>query len=370
MNCLYLSIDNMFSDFKKTTKAEWLAKVEKDLKGKPLDGLNWELGGHTFSPFFHKEDVETTAPIVGQKASNRWGIGEQIVVGNDTKKANQQALAALEKGADTLCFKCVEYLSIKELEELSEGIRFDWINTHFISSQDNLISSFIKILAAKSQKPAEVHCSFQDVSFPFDKLEEWQPALPKARFLTINALPYYKGDDHVADELANALQAGNIFLEKISNLGLSIKDWHSTIQFNITLGNQYFVDIAKIRALKNLWNQVLSAWDDSINAYPTIQVFLTKKTQTEDEHYNKIMATTQAMSAIIGGADRLFIAPSDTFKNEEGTVFSRRIALNVQHLLQQESYLDRVVDPAAGSYFIETLTEYLAELAWGMFRTL
>lgn len=136
------------------------------------------------------------------------------------------------------------------------------------------------------------------------------------------------------------------------------------------LGDHYFLNIAKIRALKLLWHQVLSAWNLKLALSPFIEAHLTQASQSQDADYNKIKATAQAMSAIIGGANRLFIHPSDAFMNENGTLFSQRIALNVQHLMQQESYLDRVIDPAAGSYFIENLTETLAQKAWASFQQL
>ena len=149
--------------------------------------------------------------------------------------------------------------------------------------------------------------------------------------------------------------------------GLSVANFYSQIQFSITLGDSYFLNIAKIRALKLLWQQVLSAWNIQQNSISNIEVHLTTITQTEDENYNKIKSTAQAMAAVIGGANRLYIYPSDEFKDDLGTPFAQRIALNIQHLLQLESYLDRVIDPAAGSYYIENLTDLLAKNAWKRF---
>ena len=168
--------------------------------------------------------------------------------------------------------------------------------------------------------------------------------------------------------LVEALKKGNDILETINNLGLDIKNHHSQIQFSISINDNYFASIAKIRALKLLWQNVLTAWDKDLVANSPIEVHLTPNSQTEEDNYNKIKATTQAMSAVIGGADRLYIYPSDAFQNENGTTFSRRIALNVHHLLEQESYLDRVIDPSAGSYFIEELTNRIAEKAWQQFQ--
>ena len=118
------------------------------------------------------------------------------------------------------------------------------------------------------------------------------------------------------------------------------------------------------------WQQILDAWKITTPAIPNIEAHLTTSTQTDNENYNKIKATAQAMAAVIGGAKRLYIYPSDEVKDGLGTPFAQRIALNIQHLMQLESYMDRVVDPAAGSYYIENLTNKLATAAWTKFQEL
>ena len=129
----------------------------------------------------------------------------------------------------------------------------------------------------------------------------------------------------------------------------------------VQIGSSYFVEIAKLRAFKLLWGNVLTAY----NAVPTLpRLFATTSPlkANDDVNIHKIQATTQAMSAVMAGIETLTVAPS------EPNDFGRRIARNVQHLLSLESYLDRVADPAAGSYYIEKLTEQLAEAAWAEFQ--
>lgn len=203
----------------------------------------------------------------------------------------------------------------------------------------------------------------------FDQLETFKKLiveLPKAKFLTVDV----SSENDIINNLAKAIKKGNEYLELLNDNGFNLTEAHSQIQFVISLNDEYFPSIAKIRALKSLWQQVLSAWNSDLKLVPNIEVHLTQNAQVDDENYNKIKATTQAMSAVIGGANRLYIYPSDSFKNENGTTFSRRIALNVQHLMQQESYLDRVIDASAGSYFIEELTKEIAEKAWNKFQNI
>ncbi len=349
----------MFKEFKPVSKKEWLAKIEKDLKGKKsIDTFNWELEGMEFTPFHHQDDEVSSEPLTNGKNKNNWEIGERIIV-SDFKMANQQALGALQKGANALLFVINENPTFDELNILLKDIQLEWISTHFNIGSIDLIDNFINIIQSKNQNPAEVNCSFSlnDIS----KLEHYTTQLPKAKFLSVDVL-------NVKNELANAIKKGNELLENINEAGLNISEYHAQIQFSISLNDNYFGSIATVRALKLLWQNVLTAWNKELIASSIINVHLTTKTQTEDENYNKIKATTQAMSAVIGGVDRLYIYPSDGFVNENGTAFSRRIGLNVQHLMEQESYLDRVIDPSAGSYFIEELTNRIAEKAWNEFK--
>ena len=166
------------------------------------------------------------------------------------------------------------------------------------------------------------------------------------------------------EELAQTISKANAYLEKWNKKDLPLKNLISNIQFSIQLDDSYFLNIAKIRALKVLWNLIVTSWKSSLKSNITIETHLTTITQTEDENYNKLKATSQAMSAVIGGTNRLYIYPSDSFKNKRGTINAQRIALNSQHLMQLESYMDKVQDPAAGSYYLEKLTDDLAEAAW------
>ena len=136
----------------------------------------------------------------------------------------------------------------------------------------------------------------------------------------------------------------------------------SNIQFSIAIGKSYFVEIAKIRALKILWANVLKAYGWEATS-PSIEAHLSPSCQSDNPYQNMIAATTQAMSAVLGGVDRLTILPANA-ATEKADDFTRRIARNVQHLLKMEAYFDRVIDPAAGSYYIEQLTEQLAKQAW------
>jgi methylmalonyl-CoA mutase len=162
------------------------------------------------------------------------------------------------------------------------------------------------------------------------------------------------------------LTRGNLYLQKLTERGLSPADAASILHFSVSVGKSYFFEIARIRAFKLLWLNVLKAWNAPLN-YPVLDARFQPEAYSDELYTNMIRATTMAMSAILGGADRLTVLPYDAGRASQATYsqsFSRRIARNVQHLLKMESSLHEIPDAAAGSFYIEKLTQQLAEKAW------
>ena len=198
----------------------------------------------------------------------------------------------------------------------------------------------------------------------FDKTLE---RLDDCPLFCINGKAYYDGDNNSSTELANMLRYANQQFLEWTKHDLPFDNLVQNIQFSLQLGDSYYLNIAKIRALKLLWQLFLKGWKIKKQIPCQVEVHLTSTVHTKDLNYNQIKATVQAMSAVIGGANRVFVYPSDTYKNQKGTQNRQRLALNIQHLMQLESYMDRVIDPAAGSYFLENLTDEIAEAAWEEF---
>jgi len=373
-------VATLFEQFQPVSKADWLAKVTKDLKGKPIDGLNWAINEDiTLTPFAHADDLANTpTPLTNQRTNNDWEIGVKVQVGN-MQLANKEALNALMNGVNAIAFELRKSPSKTELKTLLKDIELEWISVHFIFKQKSwkrFIGFFLAYVEEKGYDGQKLNCTFsfkgKIVSNSKDaaRLQEIITQLPKAQLMTINTRSFMRGTEKIVAEITQTLASGNTALSSLNEQNLDLNQFHSQIQFSIAIGDSYFVNIAKIRALKLCWQQVLAAWNISSPALPNIEAHLTTATQTDNENYNKIKATAQAMAAVIGGAKRLYIYPSDEIKDGLGTPFAQRIALNIQHLMQLESYMDRVIDPAAGSYYIENLTNQLAEAAWTEFQQL
>ncbi|MFK7809392.1 MAG: methylmalonyl-CoA mutase family protein [Saprospiraceae bacterium] len=368
----------LFKNFEEQSKKDWLIKVEKDLKGKPLQSLDWQLSNHfNFSPFAHQEDLDGKPSLISNnKTTNSWEIGTLITV-VDFKLSNGQAISYLNNGANAICFQLSHTPKKEELSQLLADIQLEWISTHFIVQQESwkmLTERFVEIIKEKGQDPSKVICSFDVIGSPVSEekeighLKSIQLDLPKGRFLSINTLDLFSDKEKMDQAIAKTIKQGNDILIKLSEEEFDLAKYSKSIQFNISLTDSYFLNIASIRALRMLWQQCVHAWNSDLSADAPIIVHLNESTHVEDENYNKIKAGAQAMAAVIGGADCLYIYPSDSNKKEGGTAFSQRIALNIQHLLVLESYFDRVIDPSAGSYYIEELTNQLAESAWKQFQ--
>lgn len=366
----------LFDVFSSVTKAEWLDKVKQDLKGKAIADLDWKLGlGLIISPFAHPEDLTTPPlPITNYKNRNTWEIGETIFV-KDVDAAHAQALQALEGGVNALCFKLPVVLNKSQLAKLLNGIQQEWISTHFeincsLSSTHQFVENLLAVISQKQQNPALIKGSIKNDFLNIGELVYFKEvesflrfamqALPYFSFLPIDGNEFYKGKENTIQEIAAMLAKANAYLHYFT------EDFTDALQFSVVLSESYFLNIAKIRAFKLLWNNIQEAYEvETINI---LEAHIAESTLQEDKYQNMISTTTQAMSAVIGGVDRLYIAPADSKEQMEGTTFTRRIARNVQHLLQLESHFDHVIDPAAGSYYIEQLTDKLAEKAWKQFQ--
>jgi methylmalonyl-CoA mutase len=382
--------DALFSEFNATTKNQWLARIEKDLKGRPISELNWLLTNPSkgsdaiiIDSFAHAEDFNgrVPEPIIGGNIANTWGIGEHIEVKkSDFKIANKQALSALMGGVNTPHFIFDIYPTPPQLATLLEDIELDYIITYFSEKSKTknplvFLRYFRQLALDKGKNPKILrggifYDPFADGRHEVKSMSElllWiKEYLPLFKVITVDGGSFFKGSENVVAELGQTLKAGENYLKRLTNAGIVSPFVAEKMQFQFHIDTYYFIEIAKIRAFKILWGNVLSAYN-APNLCTDIHAIIAPNTQGEDSHTNKIRATTQAMSAVLGGVNSLTIAPSDV-KISENDDFNRRIARNVQHLLLMESYFDRVADPAAGSYYIEQLTTQIAEAAWVYFQ--
>lgn len=375
----------LFDAFPEISKAAWIEEINKSLKGKSYEDLQWQLeSALSVAPFYHPEDVTAHHPPLSTgKHFNDWEVGEVIEVADDFAQANTEAIQALMGGVNAPLFALNAAPDAQDLARLLHRIEPEYVSLHFselYSEQDpaglfELLHDWVKGLGKDLLQVKG--------SMNFDPLHDWsEPPLailaeliqrsasvwPSFKVLQINAGEFYSNANATSDELALTIAKGSEYLALMSDEGLSPALVNGQMQFALDIGSSYFVQIAKIRALRLLWANVLAGYGVSDAPAVPIVAHFAKASQDEDIHTNMIRAATQAMSAIIGGADRLYVLPANAALGEASEAFHRRIARNVQHLLQLESHLGYVVDPSAGSYYLEQLTTLLAEKAWTKFQ--
>jgi methylmalonyl-CoA mutase len=310
----------MQTKFPEVSKVEWLAKVEKDLRGKELSSLYFEVEGRSFSPLHHRDDsLNKPSPLF---TSPSWRIGQEFEF-KGVKKTNEAILSALNLGVSSIYITgdYDEYLKDGIMEALLDGVLLDLVEVYYDDQNGS---------------------PYQYEGLPHS------PDWPQ----------YFSQKLGLLDNITSAM--GNDLFLAYSDVTLGTP---FPPVFHVFTSDNFFETVTSFRALRLCW-QLLSEscgkqTDCRIVAHPRIIK------EGSDENSNRIASTTHAMAAVIGGADTIMLSPGD---GGIGTDFSNRIATNVHHLLQFESYLDRVADPAAGSYFIEKLTDHYAEKIWREFQ--
>ncbi|MEI6695417.1 MAG: methylmalonyl-CoA mutase family protein [Bacteroidota bacterium] len=393
----------LFSEFPPVTTPEWEAVIHADLKGADYEKkLVWEtLEGIKVKPYYRAEDLENLsflkanpgeAPYVrGNKTQNNsWDIRQDIDT-KDIGKANAVALDAVKRGATSIGFKVKEVKTANDMATLLNGIDVTKVKINFISSRSyplslDLFLGFLKANNVDTQKvwgsinfdPFSYLLLHGDYYTTFENnlveaeylLHLCEKSLPNFKVITVNGHFFHNAGASLVQELAFTLASANEYLYKLISKGNNIDKLCPNFIFSFAIGSNYFMEIAKIRAARLLWAKIVEQYHPI--QQESMQVFVHNTTSiwnktVYDPYVNMLRTTTEAMSAAIGGADSITILPFDEIFKETDD-FSSRIARNQQIILKEESYLDKIIDPSAGSYYIENLTNAIAAFAWDLFR--
>jgi methylmalonyl-CoA mutase len=375
---------SFFAEFPSISKDDWLKKISKELKDKSIQDLQWNVGnGIMVDSFGHQDDFEVL-PIALFSTNKSWKINETIQFDTPTAM-NQQALRALNGGAESLTFIFDELPDVAAFSICFEGIFMDYVDLQFggkaIDDNPSVFFFLLKLVAERKGLQSQQlqgallfdltkKTGILDWRYLADLMTFQIENFPKFKIIEADCTDLYAGMQGCIAELSGALHKGNTYLSKLSKFGSTPNLINDSIQFTFAIGTSYFLEIAKLRAFRILWLQILKAWQVPL-VYPNIQVQFALEAYDKAVFTNMIRATSLAMSAVVGGADTLTVrhfAEGKEHLTEYSSDFGRRIALNVQHLLKLESGFEKIGDVAAGSYYIEKLTTQLAEAAWVQFK--
>ncbi len=394
------SKEKLFTEFTAPTTQEWLDKIQVDLKGADFNKrLVWRTNeGFNVQPFYRREDVlklQTPESLPGEfpfvrgnkKKDNAWFVRQDIVV-DDVKEANAKALDILNKGIDSLGFRIPgNKVSAEFIETLLNDIYVEIVEVNFTTCQKHVVALtqiLVDYFNKKGVDKAKVNAS---VGFdPIEKmlmmgkdtsaLLEVAPQLveitkeyPLFRTIAVNTVSLNNAGAYIVQELGYALAWGNEYLQLLVDAGVDVDLAASKIKFNMGVSENYFMELAKFRAARMLWAQIVKQYEPKNDESCKMCVNAITSTYNQtlfDSYVNLLRSQTEAMSAALGGVHSMVVTPFDV-TYEEPTDFSERIARNQQLLIKEESHFDKVVDPGAGSYYIEHLTNSLAAEGWKIF---
>jgi methylmalonyl-CoA mutase len=396
--------ETLFDGFPPVSTTAWEEKIKAGMnEGDYEKRLIWHTpDGYQIKPYYRSEDLEGLDfldVIPGQfpfirsskTENNAWMIRQDLHV-IDIETANQDALDIIEKGVNSIGFDLtsLDRLSeadmkalLKELplqktpvnfilrEQFSDVLHF--LHRHVISAgidpqtiRGSITYDPLGRLASTGNFSRDM---FTDISEQIECLEFVKANLPGFRVIHVWGNLFHDAGASVTQVLAFTLAQGNEYLAQLSELGTQPGEILPYMQFQFSIGSSYFMEIAKLRAARLLWSKIIEAW--SAEAALKHAMFIHTNTSAwnqtiYDPYVNLLRGTTETMSAVIGGTDSLTVRPYDAaFRLADN--FSNRVARNTQVVLKEESYLDKVIDPAAGSYYIEKLTATLIERAWELF---
>jgi methylmalonyl-CoA mutase len=407
--------EKLFADFPQVSTEQWMEVITADLKGADFQKrLVWKTNeGFNVNPFYRAEDIEglnLTENLPGQfpyirstRKDNVWYVRQEIDVKNFAE-ANKKALTLLEKGVTSFGFLLPkDALSAENIATLLNGISPENTELNFrtcITCTLKLAKLVADYLSAQS---VDLQKCYGSVEFdPFRKIlkkgvdePDWAEksveivktlsVLPRYKAISVTGSRMNDAGAYSFQELGYSLSYGNQVLSALIEGGVEPATAADKIKFEFGVGSNYFMEIAKFRAARWLWAKIVEAYkpqctcddcncmeESGLDFCPCVAKMNIHATTSRfnqslfDPYVNLLRTQTEAMSATLGAVDSLTVLPFDS-AFETPTEFAERIAVNQQLLLKEEAHFDKITDPASGSYYIESLTNSLAEQAWKLF---
>jgi methylmalonyl-CoA mutase len=431
----FSSLDPLFDDFPPTSTEAWEAKIREDLGGTDYESaLVWHsIEGVTLQPYYRRIDLDNVAhvdasvetpPLAGRprgdgSAPTGWRV-RQDLAGPDLEAARRQAGDAVERGATDLGLLAAPALGRRSggavpdnralpfsgrgglpidgpdaLRQVLADVDLDAAGLHLVGGPASaaLLAALEAVADERGVAPSALRGSVDfdptaalatgawanpDAAYRLAAdLVDHHPEAAAFRTATVRLTPYHDAGASIVQELAAAMGAACELVDRCTERGVGVDRILDRLQWVVPVSTTYFLEIAKLRALRLLVPQVLQPFADAAGldrevteADVHIQAVPSVRPQTVyDPYVNMLRGTTEAMAAAVGGADVLSVAPYDA-AFQAPSDFSSRIARNTQLILSHEAHVDRVRDPAAGSYYIEAATDRVARKAWSAFQEL
>ena len=395
--------ERLFGDFPPVTTEEWMAKITADLKGGDFrKKLVWNMrDGIEVMPFYRQDDLDSlplTNLLPGdfpflrgnRLDGNSWLVRQDISV-TDYAEANRKVLDLLMKGVSAPGFVIDDPQSVNDtsIATLLKGIHAESVELNFITADmaKELIAAIKQALTAMDSDPAGARIVVsadplgrllangrlcvsveEGLDYLTDLVRE-RAALPGLKCVEPSGTLFSNAGAGPVAELAYTLSLGNEYMAALTSRGIDPDTVAGAFRFTFGIGPDFFPEIARLRAARLLWAVIVKGYRPAAAESSIMHIHSVTGRWNKtlyDAYVNMLRTPTEAMAAVLGGADTITVEPFDTVFRAAGE-FSERIARNQQLLLMEESHLDKVADPGAGSYYLEELTSAIAHEAWRLF---
>lgn len=359
--------DNLFNEFEPVSSKQWKQQIQYELKGADYnETLVWESPeGIKVKPFYHTDEFRQGYAVAGKAAE--FTICQNIFV-HDAEKSAGRAASTLKRGAESIRFTLenenidIETILSKVADNTPVYFYLEFLSIDFVKKLDAIAkrrnAQFYIQLDPIGQlaKEGNWHTGLET---DIETLNTISIACSNIHFLSIDGSLYQNAGANIVQQIAYALAHANEYFNRIATI-------NKPIVFQVSVGTNYFFEIAKLRALRVLFNLIAAEYDHNFDCH--IIATPTKRNKTlYDYNVNMLRTTTECMSAILGGANSVANLAYDALYHKDNE-FGDRIARNQLLVLKHESYFDKVNNPADGAYYIEELTQQLAEKALALFK--
>ena len=390
--------ERLFNEFQPVTSQDWKNKIIEDLKGADYDKkMIWKTPeGFDVNPFYRKEDLpagcEKNIPgkypfTRGNSADNNWLVRQDLNIA-DANEANAKAKKIIAQGVEAVAFRVKgKWVTPEYIPTLLNGIDAEKIELNFNVCPGKAVEFTTMLVEYYRQCGFNLENIRGSINYdPIEKelfagkvqenctevmktLIEATSATPKIRCIAVNSNKLNNAGAYIAQELGYALAWGNEYLCTATEAGIPVDAIAKNIKFNMGISSNFFMEIAKFRAARTLWAKIVEQYEPECRC--ACKMIIHAETSRFnltlfDPYVNMLRTQTEAMSAAIAGVEAITVTPYDSVY-ETPTEFAERIAKNQQLILKHESHLNKVADPAGGSYYIESLTASIANEAWKQF---
>ena len=389
--------ERLFDQFPQTSYQEWRAKVEADLKGADFNKkLVWRTNeGFDVQPVYRAEDIaslETTKSLPGQfpyvrgtRDNNDW-LTRQNIIADSAAAANEIARDVLTKGVTSLGFKVADAADVavllKDIDITKVEINLQCCPRNSVAVAKALVQYIVAAGAADSFRGSVEYNPLRrqfrhgvegidNAAIVAEASELLNVVKPVAglRCLSVDSAMLGNSGAYIYQEMGYALAWGAAWMTALTDAGFCACEVATRIKFDMCVSSNFFMEIAKFRAARMLWARIVEQYKPKCADAAKMNVCASTSRFNQtiyDAHVNLLRSQTETFSAAVAGADSIVTTPFDLPYKTPDT-FSERIARNQQFLLKEESHMDKVVDPAGGSYYVETLTVSIANEAWKLF---